>query len=57
MGLDCLTCGKRFYLPPGEQRWLEKRCGGSITKPVRVRRARCVVALPPFSSRVPAHRM
>ena len=44
MGLNCLTCGKRFYLPPGEQRWLEKRCGGSITQPVRVRRALCCCA-------------
>ena len=33
MGLTCLECGTRFYLPPGEQPFLEKRCGGSITTP------------------------
>ena len=33
MGLTCFGCGTRFYLPPGEQVWLEKHCGGSITKP------------------------
>ena len=27
MGLVCTQCGVRFYLPPGEQTWLEKRCG------------------------------
>jgi len=33
MGLVCVSCGLRFYLPPGEQVWLEKHCGGSIFKP------------------------
>lgn len=33
MGLTCLECGTRFYLPPGEQPFLEKRCSGSITTP------------------------
>jgi len=33
MGIDCLSCGKRFYMPPGEQRWMEKRCKSSITQP------------------------
>ena len=33
MGLICCECGMRFYLPPGEQTWLEKHCTGSISKP------------------------
>ena len=33
MGLVCVSCGLRFYLPPGEQVWREKHCGGSILKP------------------------
>ena len=33
MGLVCVSCGLRFYMPPGEQVWLEKHCGGSILKP------------------------
>jgi hypothetical protein len=33
MGLFCFECGQRFYLPPGEQLWLQKRSTASVTKP------------------------